>query len=134
MSIWGRLNLFNGHSLVLDETVRDGEVPLLRLKNKNENLNCTIPFPFFTKQKERNCMGILGLTYNIPAWMHSQIKFHIHLADFFYKFRLLSLFKQHYTYFHILFHSYVFLKNINNVTRNLLSNGLWIFNSLNTSP
>ena len=32
------------------------------------------------------------------------------------------VFKQHYTYFHILFHSHVFPKNTNNVTRTTLPN------------
>ena len=36
-----------------------------------------------------------------------------------------SVFKQHYTYFHILFHLHVFSQNNNKVTRNLLSNGLF---------
>ena len=35
-----------------------------------------------------------------------------------------SVFKQYYTYFHILFHLYVFSKNTNNVTRTTLPNGL----------
>ena len=34
------------------------------------------------------------------------------------------MFKQYYTYFYMLFYSYVFLKNTNNVTRIILSNGL----------
>ena len=33
-----------------------------------------------------------------------------------------SVFKQHYSYFYIFFHPYVFSKNINNVIRNFLSN------------
>ena len=33
------------------------------------------------------------------------------------------MFKQYYTYFHTLFHLYVFSKNTNSVTRNLLING-----------
>jgi len=32
------------------------------------------------------------------------------------------VFKQHYIYFHILFHSHVFQKNTNNITQTLLSN------------
>jgi len=36
-----------------------------------------------------------------------------------------SVFKQHYTYFHIFFHLYVFSKNTNNVTRTILSNGVF---------
>ena len=35
-----------------------------------------------------------------------------------------SVFKQNYTYFHILFHPYVFSQNNNNLIKNLLSNGL----------
>ena len=35
-----------------------------------------------------------------------------------------SIFKQHYTYFHIFFHSHIFKKNINNITQTLLLNGL----------
>ena len=34
------------------------------------------------------------------------------------------VFKQHYTYFHILFYLHVFLKNTNNITRTTLSNAL----------
>ena len=34
------------------------------------------------------------------------------------------MFKQNYTYFHILFHPYVFPQNNNNLIKNLLSNGL----------
>ena len=34
-----------------------------------------------------------------------------------------SVFKQHYMYFHTLFHPHVFLKNTNNVTRITLPNG-----------
>ena len=36
---------------------------------------------------------------------------------------IFSVFKQHYTYFHALFHSHVFPKNTNNVTRTTLPNG-----------
>ena len=32
-----------------------------------------------------------------------------------------SIFKQHYTYFHALFHPYVFSKNTNNITRIILA-------------
>ena len=35
------------------------------------------------------------------------------------------VFKQHYMYFHTLFHSQVFLKNTNNITRNLLPKEKW---------
>ena len=34
-----------------------------------------------------------------------------------------SVFKQHYMYFHTLFHPYIFLKNTDNVTRTTLLNG-----------
>ena len=37
---------------------------------------------------------------------------------------MFSVFKQHYTYFHILFYLHVFLKNTNNITRTTLSNAL----------
>ena len=54
---------------------------------------------------------------------------------------IFSIFKQHYTYFHIFFHSHIFKKNINNITQTLLLNGLkfllftWIFfYFLNVSP
>ena len=36
---------------------------------------------------------------------------------------MFSVFKQHYTYFHTLFHLHVFSKNTNNVTRTTLPNG-----------
>ena len=35
---------------------------------------------------------------------------------------MLSVFKQHYTYFHTFFHPHIFPKNTNNVTRTTLSN------------
>ena len=38
-----------------------------------------------------------------------------------------SMFKQHYTYFHTLFHPHVFPKNTNNVTRTALPNGPLVF-------
>ena len=34
------------------------------------------------------------------------------------------VFKQHYTYFHLLFHRHIFSKNTNNLTRTTLPNGL----------
>ena len=34
-----------------------------------------------------------------------------------------SMFKQHYTYFYILFYLHIFPKNTNNITRNFLPNG-----------
>ena len=36
--------------------------------------------------------------------------------------RMLSVFKQHYTYFHTFFHPHIFPKNTNNVTRTTLPN------------
>ena len=36
---------------------------------------------------------------------------------------MFSVFKQHYTYFHILFYLHVFQKNINNIIQTTLSNG-----------
>ena len=41
-----------------------------------------------------------------------------------------SVFKQHYTYFHTLFHPHVFPKDTNNVSRTILSNGPNFQNSL----
>ena len=42
--------------------------------------------------------------------------------------RMFSVFK-HYMHFHTFFHSHVFLKNINNITRTTLPNGLLISES-----
>ena len=41
-----------------------------------------------------------------------------------------SVFKQHYMYFHILFHPHIFLKNTKNVTRITLPKGLVISKTL----
>ena len=35
-----------------------------------------------------------------------------------------SVFKQHYTYFHTLFHSHIFQKNTNNITQSNLPNAI----------
>ena len=40
---------------------------------------------------------------------------------------MFSVFKQHYKYFHTLFHPYVVPKNINNVTKTILPNEPLIF-------
>ena len=45
--------------------------------------------------------------------------FRTHLVEHFK--HMFLVFKQHYTHFHILFHSYIFQKNINNITQISLS-------------
>jgi len=42
------------------------------------------------------------------------------------------MFKQHYTYFQTLFHPHVFPKNTNNITKNLLPNGLYLLIGVNS--
>ena len=67
---------------------------------------------------------MMSSLYNLLGnkfWM--PVKFEIYRGHLVCDFKQhFSVFKQHYTYFHTFFHSHIFLKNINNVTRTTLSN------------
>ena len=73
------------------------------LKKKDKSL-------FFFKKKDKDpymCLKTENMCLNFLVFKH-----------------MFLVFKQHYTYFYIFFHLYIFLKDTNNITRTTLPNTL----------